>query len=61
MFSTDYLVICGRAFALSMHAASANLDSPFDSSKHIISQLLCPMQRSLMGTSYRNFVHQFGF
>ena len=48
MFSTDYLVICGRAFARSMYAASATLESPLDSSKHIIAQLLCGMQRSLM-------------
>lgn len=46
--STDYLVICGRAFARSVDSASATLESPLDSSKHIIAQLLCPMQRSLM-------------
>ena len=30
-----------------MYAASATLESPLDSSKHIIAQLLCPVQRSL--------------
>jgi hypothetical protein len=48
MFSTDYLVICGRASARSLDAASAPSDSPLDSSKHIIAQLLGPAQRSLM-------------
>jgi hypothetical protein len=48
MCSTDYLVICGRAFARPMDAASATLESPLDSSKHIIAQLLCPVQHSLM-------------
>ena len=28
--STDYLVICGRAFARSMDAAGATLESPLD-------------------------------
>jgi hypothetical protein len=31
-----------------MDPASATLESPLDSSKHIIAQLLCGMQRSLM-------------
>jgi hypothetical protein len=31
-----------------MYPASATLESPLDSSKHIIAQLLCGMQRSLM-------------
>jgi hypothetical protein len=31
-----------------MDSASATLESPLDSSKHIITQLLCPAQRSLM-------------
>jgi hypothetical protein len=31
-----------------MESASATLESPLDSSKHIIAQLLCPVQRSLM-------------
>jgi hypothetical protein len=44
-FLTDYLVICGRASARSMDSASATLESPLDSSKHIIAQLLCPVQR----------------
>jgi hypothetical protein len=48
MCSTDYLVICGRAPARSKDAASATLESPFDSSKHIIAQLLCPVQPSLL-------------
>ena len=48
MSSKDYLVICGRAFARSMESASATLESPLDSSKHIIAQLLCPVQRSLI-------------
>ena len=48
MCSTDYLVICGRASARSMYPASATLESPLDSSKHIIAQLLCGMRRSLM-------------
>jgi hypothetical protein len=48
MFSTDYLVICGRASVHSMYAASATLESPLDSSKYIIAQLVCPSQRSLM-------------
>jgi len=48
MFSTDYLVICGRASAHSLDAAGATLESLLDSSKHIIAQLLRPAQRSLM-------------
>ena len=40
MSSTDYLVICGRAFARLMDAAGATLESPLDNSKHIIAQLL---------------------
>jgi hypothetical protein len=48
MFSTDYLVICGGASARSMGAAGATLESLIDSSKHIITQLLCLAQRSLM-------------
>src|SRR5258708_37380374 len=47
-FLTDYLVICGRASARSMDPASDTLKSPLDSSKHIIAQLLRPIQRSLM-------------
>jgi hypothetical protein len=47
MSSTDYLVICGRASAHPLDSASATLESPLDSSKHIIAQLLCPVQRSL--------------
>jgi hypothetical protein len=43
----DYLVICGRAFARSMEFARATLESPLDSSKHIIAQVLCPAQRFL--------------
>src|SRR6202035_2291490 len=31
MFSTDYLVICGRASVHSMYAARATLESPLDS------------------------------
>ena len=31
-----------------MSSASVTLGSPLDSSKHIIAQLLCPVQRSLM-------------
>jgi hypothetical protein len=31
-----------------MHAASATLESPLDSSKHIIAQFLRTVQRSLM-------------
>ena len=46
MCSTDYLVICGRASARSMDSASATLESPLDSSKHIIAQLLCRVQHS---------------
>ena len=48
MYSTDYLVICGRASARPMDAACPTLESPLDSSKHIIAQLLCPVQHSLM-------------
>jgi len=44
----DYLVICGRASVHSMYAASATLESPLDSSKYIIAQLVSPAQRSLM-------------
>ncbi len=47
MYSTDYLVICGRASARSMHAAGATLEGSFDSSNHIIAQLLCRVQRPL--------------
>jgi hypothetical protein len=46
-FSTDYLVICGRASARSLDAENATLESPLDSAKRIIAQLLCPVQRSL--------------
>jgi len=45
MFSTYYLVICGRASARSLHAASATLESRLDSTKQIIPQILCPAQR----------------
>jgi hypothetical protein len=31
-----------------MYAESATLESPLDSSKYIIAQLVCPAQRSLM-------------
>ena len=31
-----------------MDSACATLESPLDSSKHIIAQLLCPVQHSLM-------------
>jgi hypothetical protein len=48
MSSTDYLVICGRASARSRDPASATLESLLDSSKHIITQLLCLAQRSPM-------------
>jgi len=48
MFSTDYLVIYGRASARPMDAACATLESLLDSSKYIIAQLLRPAQRSLM-------------
>jgi hypothetical protein len=34
-------VICGRASAYSLDPAGATLESPLDSSKHIIAQLLC--------------------
>ena len=55
MFSTDYLVICGRASARSMESRERHFGSPLDSSKHIIAQLLYPVQRSLMqGSSYRH-------
>jgi len=47
-FLTDYLVICGRAFARSMDSAVVTSVSPLDSSKHIIAQLSCPAQCSLM-------------
>jgi hypothetical protein len=55
MFSTDYLVICGRASARSMESASATSERPLDGSKHIIAQFLCPVQCSLMarGSNYR--------
>ena len=46
--SSAQRVICGRASARSMDPASATLESPLDSSKHIIAQLLCPVQRSPM-------------
>jgi len=39
MFSTDYLVICGRASACSIDLACATLESPLDSSEHIIAQV----------------------
>src|SRR5271165_3796262 len=45
MFSTDYLVICGRASACSIDPAGATLEAPLDSSRHIIAQLLCSVQR----------------
>jgi len=63
MSSTDYLVICGRAFARPMDAAGATLESPLDSSKHIIAQLLCPVQHSLMQEFQlsASFVDQSGF
>jgi hypothetical protein len=59
----DYLVICGRAFARPMESARATLESPVDSSKHIIAQLLCFVQRSLtQGVQLSaSLVHQFGF
>jgi hypothetical protein len=42
-----------------MDPACATLESPLDSSKHIIAQLLCPMQRSqTQGSSYRIFCPQ---
>ena len=44
----SYLVICGRASARPMESPSASLESPLDSSKHIIARLLCPVQHSLM-------------
>src|SRR5437868_4330751 len=34
MFSTDYLVICGRASARSIDPACATLESPLDSSNY---------------------------
>jgi hypothetical protein len=63
MFSTDYLVICGQAFARPMDSASATLESPLDSSKHIIAQPLCPVQHCLMQEFQlsASFVHQSGF
>jgi hypothetical protein len=36
MCSTDYLVICGRAFARPMDPACTHSKSPFDSSNYII-------------------------
>lgn len=39
-FSTDYLVICGRASARSIDPASAALGRSLDSSTHIIAQIL---------------------
>jgi hypothetical protein len=45
MCSTDYLVICGRAFARPIDPACATLESPLDSSKNIIAQPLRPVQR----------------
>jgi N-terminal domain of anti-restriction factor ArdC len=64
--SKDYLVICGRAFARSMASARATLESPLNSSKHIIAQVLCPAQRFLMQGMQgfqlsASFVHQSGF
>jgi hypothetical protein len=61
-FSTDYLVICGRASARSMGAACATLESPLDSSKHIIAQVLRPTQRFLIQGFQlsASFVHQSG-
>lgn len=58
MFSTDYLVICGRASVHSMDPASATLESPLDSSKYIIAQLVCPAQcsPSCRGSSYRHLL-----
>ena len=46
-FSTDYLVICGRALARSMESRGATLERPLDSSKHIMAQLLFPAQRRI--------------
>jgi len=62
-FLTDYLVICGRAFARPMASACATLGTPLDISKHIIAQLLCLVQCSMM-QGFRlsaSFVHQSGF
>jgi hypothetical protein len=52
MFLTDYLVICGRAFACSMYSARATLESPFDSSKahHRSTHLPCA---TLLGAGAR--------
>jgi hypothetical protein len=63
MCSTDYLVICGRASARPMDPASASMESPLDSRKDIIAQLLCLMQRSLMPEFQvsASSVHQSGF
>jgi hypothetical protein len=44
-FLKDYLVICGRASACPMESASATLEYNLDSSNHIITQILCPVQR----------------
>ena len=60
MSSTDYLLICGRASAHSMESASATLDSPLDSSKHIIAQVLRPAQRFLM-QGFQLSAFQLGF
>jgi hypothetical protein len=38
------LVICGRAFVRSMESASATLESPLDSCKHIIAQVFRTVQ-----------------
>ena len=45
-----------------MDAACATLESLLDSSKHIIAQLLCPVQRSLMQGFQisASLVHQSG-
>jgi hypothetical protein len=45
-----------------MESASATLRKPLDSSKHIIAQLLCPVQRSLMQGFHlsASFVRQSG-
>jgi hypothetical protein len=63
MCSTDYLVICGRAFAHPMDPADASVESTRDRRKQIIAQLLCLMQRSLMPEFQvsASSVHQSGF
>jgi hypothetical protein len=60
--STDYLVICGRAFARPIDPACATLESPLDGSKNIIAQLLRPVQRIHDGGVQLSapFVHQSG-